>query len=258
MKELIEAGRRGVDLAPMVRMIRLENLAERRLGIELDPFFGAIEAGLEPQSKGERWKNALIAFAGIPGAMAPAQVTGATGGVFQNSVTADGQFNLNVPGSAKLEGVEFMVRASGWVKFPAGTYTATIIANLYGVAGSAAWTAASGNKMASSTSLSITMSGTTALVVPFLIEMDLEGDSMSGLLQGLQWALVDNVTNSTPLAVVANAPTGVSFQTGSTGGASSGQASVEPVLQFAAGVTLTNAQTGAIANLSLLAAYTDD
>lgn len=193
-------------------------------------------AGWNPTWKGIRWRNTVLAIGGKPGLLAPAQVTGAVGGVFNDANGS--QFNLLAPGSGRLEQIPFCIRASGWVKLPAGTYTATLVAALYGVAGSAAWVAGAGNKLAATTSISFTQAGTTAVVVPWLIEIDCEGDSTSGLLQGLMWDIVNNVKDSTNnLAVLTNAPTGVNFQT-------------EPPLQFAAGVTLTNAQAGAIVNMN--------
>lgn len=176
----------------------------------------------------------IIAVAGNPGNLTALQVTGATGGIFQD---AAGQHNLNMPGSGRLEQIPFTIKASGWVKLPAGTYTATLVAALYGVAGAAAWTAASGNQIALSGSESYTQAGTTAVIVPFYVDALCEGDSTSGKLQGSYRAIVNNVLTAATL--LANAPTSVNFQT-------------EPPLQFAAGVTLTNAQTGAVCNLGSL------
>ncbi|HEV1286523.1 MAG TPA: hypothetical protein VNU44_14475 [Bryobacteraceae bacterium] len=186
--------------------------------------------------KGIRWQNLVLAIGGKPGLLTPAQITGAVGGVFNDA--SGNQFNLLAPGSSRLEQIPFRVKASGWVKIPAGTFTATLVAALYGVAGAAAWTAASGNQIAASTSLSITQSGTTAVVIPFEIEVLCEGDSTSGILQGLMQDIVNNVKDSTNNgAVLTHNPTGVNFAT-------------EPPLQFAAGVTLTNAQTTAIVNMN--------
>lgn len=207
--------------------------------------------------RGVTFRNARMASGGKAGVTA-AQVTGAVGGTFLGS---DGlQFNLNAPGSGRLEGQQFIVRAAGWIKLPAGTYTATVVVNLYGVQGSAAWTAAAGNKLAASTSISYTQAGTTVLNVPYLIEVQCEGDSTSGQLQGLMKDIVGNVKDATNnWAILTNAPTGVNFNVGGAGAsAASGQTTTEPCLQFAAGVTLTNAQTGAICNLTDLGLFTGD
>ncbi len=176
---------------------------------------------------GIRWRNTILAVAGTPGNLQAQQITGAVGGVFQD---ASGQHNLLAPGSSRLEQVPFRVRASGWAKIPAGTFTATLVAALYGVAGPGAWTAASGNQIAASASQSYTQAGTTAVVVPFMVEAELEGDSTSGLLQGVYDAVVKNVF--TAITALTNAPTGVNFAN-------------EPPVQFAAGVTLANAGPGA-------------
>jgi hypothetical protein len=190
--------------------------------------------GKRPSFFGVKWRNVVIAVAGTPGNLVPTPVTGATGGIFQD---ASGQHNLLMLGSSKFEQVPFTVKASGWVTIPAGTFTATLVAALYGVAGSAAWTAAAGNQIALSGSQSFTQAGTTAVIVPFYIECLCEGDSTSGKLQGRYAAIVNNVLTAATL--MANAPTGVNFAT-------------EPPLQFAAGVTLTNAGTTAKCNLGSL------
>lgn len=184
---------------------------------------------------GVRWRNAILRVGGAPGNLVAANITGASGGQFADP--AGNQFNLLAPGSGVLEQVPFRVRAAGWVNIPAGTFTATLVAALYGVAGAAAWTAASGNKIAASTSLSITQAGTVAVVIPFEIDVLCEGDTTSGKLQGAMAALVNNI--STALVVLTNAPTSVNFQT-------------EPPLQFAVGVTLSNAQATAVSHLGTL------
>lgn len=187
--------------------------------------------GKQSKLLGIRWRNVVIAIAGQPGSLTPLAVTGSTGGIFQD---ASGQHNLNLPGSSRSEQLPFVVKASGWVKVPAGTFTATLVAALYGVAGSAAWTAASGNQIALSGSQSYTQAGTTAVVVPFSIEAYCEGDSTSQELQGRYQAIVNNTL--TAATKLANNPTTMNFAT-------------EPAAQFACGVTLTNAGTAATANL---------
>lgn len=177
----------------------------------------------------------ITRLAGTPGLITAAQVVGGTGGTFKDSTGA--QFNILAPGSGRLEQWPFIVKASGWLRLPAGTYTATVIAALYGVAGSAAWTAASGNKIAASTSLSVTQAGTVTALIPFTIEAKCEGDSTSGKLQGIMQDIVNNIKDSTNNgAILTNAPTGVNFQT-------------EPPLQFAVGLELTNAGATATGNL---------
>lgn len=177
----------------------------------------------------------ITRLAGVPGLGVAAQVVGATGGTFKDSSGA--QLNVLAPGSGRLEQWPFIVKASGWVRIPAGTYTATLIAALYAVAGSAAWTAASGNKIAASTSISFTQAGTAAVVVPFQIQVSCEGDSTSGKLQGIMSDIVNNVKDSTNNgAILTNAPTSVNFQT-------------EPPLQFACGLEMANAGATATGNL---------
>lgn len=190
---------------------------------------------------GIRWRNfPILAIGGAPGNLTPAQTKGATGGIFADPSGA--QFNLLAPGSSRLEQSPFRVRACGWVKIPAGTFTATLVAALYGVAGAAAWTAASGNQIALSGSQSYTQAGTTAVVVPFEVDCLCEGDSTSGILQGAYAAMVNNVLTASTL--LANKPTSVNFAT-------------EPPLQFAAGVTLTNAGATAVCNLGSFYLYAE-
>ena len=196
--------------------------------------------GKQSKLLGIRWRNfPIIAIAGQPGGLTATQVTGSTGGIFQDT---NGQHNVNLPGSGRYEQVPFIVKASGWVSIPAGTFTATLVAALYGVAGSAAWTAASGNQIALSGSQSYTQAGTTAVIVPFTIEANCEGDSTSEELQGRYQAIVNNTL--TAATKLANNPTTMNFAT-------------EPAAQFACGVTLTNAGTSAKANLGGLYIYAD-
>jgi hypothetical protein len=183
----------------------------------------------------------IIAIAGQPGNLIPAVLTGATGGVFQS--TLGGQLNLLLPGSLRLEQRKFTVRAAGFTTLPAGTFTATLVAALYAHANTGTnsadlWTAGSGNKIAASTSLSVTQAGTVAVTIPWEIEVGCEGDSVSGVLQGLMQDIVNNVKDSTNNgAVLTNGPTGVLFAN-------------EPPLQFAAGVALTNGGATATSNLN--------
>lgn len=208
-------------------------------------------AGWNPTRKGIRWRNTVVAVGGVPGLDTPAQVTGATGGIFAD--LSGNQFNIRAPGSGRLEQIVFKVRSAGWVKFPAGTYTATMVAALYGVQGGSAWTAAAGNQIAATASLSVTQAGTAAVTIPFMIECEMEGDSTSATMQGLFHGLQNNAL--TDYTVMTHVPTSIVFtQTGTPQG---GTVPSEPPLQFAAGVTLTNAQTGAIANLGSLVLTAD-
>lgn len=191
---------------------------------------------------GTRWMNMpVLAIGGNPGDLTAPPITGATGGTFLDP--SGNQFNLLAPGSGRLEQIAFTVKAAGWVKLPAGTYTATLVCSLYGVAqaagGATAWTAGSGNKLGGSTSQSYTQAGTTAVIVPWYVAMEMEGDSTSGLLQGLWRDIVNNVKDTTNNgAIMTNAPTGVNFAN-------------EPPLQFAAGVVLgSGAVAGSVSKLT--------
>jgi hypothetical protein len=200
--------------------------------------------GWNPTCKGIRWRNLVVAIGGDPGQGPALQITGALGGIFAD-VLGD-QFEVLAPGSGRLEQVVFKVRAAGWVKFPAGTYTATMVAALYGVAGPNEFTAAAGNAIASNGNLSVTLAGTLAVTIPWMIECEMQGDSTSGKLQGIFHGLQSNTL--TDYTVMTNPPTGVIFtQTGTPVG---GTVPSEPSLRFAAGVTLGgNAPAASVCNL---------
>jgi hypothetical protein len=153
-------------------------------------------------------------------------VTAAAGGVF-TALGTTAQLNLNAPGSNRLNGSAFVLRASGWSTLAAGTYTATVTVTLYGVANTLtsqaiAWTAASGNAIAASSAASVTQAGTVAVTVPWVIEAYLSGDGNSGLLQGILSRAVVNNAVTTNNTAITHAPTGVAFNS-------------EPPLQFACG-----------------------
>jgi hypothetical protein len=181
----------------------------------------------------------------IAQAPASASITGTTGGVFNVIAGEPGagiQNNLNAPGTARLNGQPFRVRLAGLVVLAAGTYTATVQPLLYSSTYSATspFTAATAAQaIYSAAAISVTQASASAKNVPFSVEAYIEGDSTSGLVVASILGLVNNgaVQGATAPVAGVNLPTSINFST-------------EPPLQFAAGVTLSNAGTGTVSSLS--------
>ena len=142
------------------------------------------------------------------------------------------QDNLNLPGSNRLNGQPFTIRAAGYLTLAAGTYTSgatPIQFALYG-ANTASFAAASGNLLFSAAVAAFTWSSATAKTVPWEVEAEFSGDSVSGLLVGKAQGLTSDpnglraVTNTGSYTVLSsNLPSSVNF-------------AAEPPLQFAVGV----------------------
>lgn len=160
---------------------------------------------------------------------------------------AGNQNNLNASGSNRLNGQPFIVRAAGYVTYPAGTYTAsTIQVALFG-SNTASFTAASGNQIASLTALTaVTYSAATAATVPWEIEVQLQGDAVSKILGGTQQGMEGTSANapSTFLAIA---------RTAAANALTTFNPANEPPVQFAAGVVVGGANpAGTTATLTSL------
>jgi hypothetical protein len=132
---------------------------------------------------------------------------------------------LTAPGGGVLEQKKFLVRGSGYCT-TAGAFTALV--GLY--AGIVAPTlAAPGTLIAVSTARAV---GTTT--APWWIEAELIFDSVSGKLQGVQSALVNNLYDAK--AALAAVVAGINGAVGSA----------EPAIYFALGITFNNANAGNI------------
>lgn len=148
------------------------------------------------------------------------------------------QCNLNVPGSNRLNGQPFRVRAAGYVSFAAGTYTSSVQTLLH-ASTTAGFTAAASSAIYSAAAVAVTISAATAKVIPWFVETIVSGDSTSGLLNIVNEANMNNGAQQiTAPAVGVNLPTAVNFAT-------------EPPLQFAASI-----QIGATSNTFPLSAVT--
>lgn len=139
------------------------------------------------------------------------------------------QDNLNIPGSNRLNGQPFTVRAAGYLTLAAGTYTsgATPIQFALHAANSASFAAASGNQLFSAALAAFTWSSATAKTVPWELEAEISGDNVSAILVGASQALTSD-PNGLRAAVArttlsANLPTSINF-------------AAEPPVQFAVSV----------------------
>lgn len=176
---------------------------------------------------------------------AAAQLTGATGGVF--SYTANGlQVVANLPGGSAAEQVPFVVKASGFIQFGAGTYTATVQPLLYASI-TPGFTAAAANAIFSAAAVGCTITAVAALVTPWEVEAHLIGDTTSGKVIGWTQAQIPAVSTGTAFSVATSSPTTI------TNGPTSVTFTASVPLQFAAGVTLAGTASAApVINLGSL------
>jgi hypothetical protein len=159
------------------------------------------------------------------------------------------QDNLNLPGSNKLNGQPFTVRAGGYITVAAGTVTtaATPIQVVIHGSNTAAFAAASGNALFSLTAVPVfTYSAATATSFPWEIELELQGDGTSKVVVGVGQGFEGTGPNSagTSVAVaraaIAQAP-------------SSFNPAAEPPMQFAVAISSAasnNLPVGSTASLT--------
>jgi hypothetical protein len=139
------------------------------------------------------------------------------------------QDNLNMPGSNKLNGQPFTVRAAGNVTLQAGTYTsaASPISFVLYAGNTASFAAAIGNGIFSSTAVAIfTQSSAVATTLEWEIEAQCQGDNTGAKLMGRGNALTmtpSGVQAFTAIGTLAVVPTSVVF-------------SAEPPVQFTVGI----------------------
>ena len=134
--------------------------------------------------------------------------------------TAGGNLILKAPGSNRLNGKVFTIRASGWAAGGAGTYTATITPILYGDSSLATVTT---KPLFTATAGTLAYTGTTGAGIQWTMGGTLEGDSTSGQLFGTVSSVVQGQLKG---ATVTVAPVSVPLNFNS-----------EPPIQFAIGVT---------------------
>lgn len=141
-------------------------------GIQFGNGTGAVIVGGVAVTNGTNSvKSGVVAVAAVA-----ANITASTGGTFVTT--------LNAPGAGALESVPFTVKASGFVTFPAGTYTASIQPLLY-ASSLAGYTASAAAAIYSAAAISITFASATLPVTkPYSIEAHLIGDSTGNYLTG--------------------------------------------------------------------------
>ena len=146
------------------------------------------------------------------------------------------QVNLNAPGSNKLNGQPFTVRAAGFITFAAGTVTtaATPIQIALYASNTASFAAASGNQIAALTAVpAFTYAAATAVSIPWEIEAELSGDNaskaMTGVFQGYEGLGPNGGTNvAVARTIITNPLTTANYAS-------------EPPVQFAVAVVSASA-----------------
>lgn len=175
----------------------------------------------------------------VTGAASTTAVNAGIFNVIAGEPGAGSQLALNAPGSNRLNGQPFRVRAAGYSSIAAGTFTTSIQTLLYGST-TAGFTAAAASAIYSVAAIAVTVSSASATVIPWCVEALISGDSTSGKVVGSITGLLNNGAQqgaTAPVAIV-NAPTSINFAT-------------EPPLQFAMGVSVgTTANTFPLTNVT--------
>lgn len=172
---------------------------------------------------------------------AAATISAAAGGVFSYT-TGGAQVSVNLPGASAMEQVPFVVKASGFITLPNGTYTATIQPLLY-ASTTPGFTASAANAIFSAAAVGCTMTATTSTTVPWEVEAHLIGSSTSATASGWNQAIIPAVSTGTTITLAVTSPTIITNTPAFT-------ASAAIPLQFAAGVTIAGT-AGAGATLAL-------
>jgi hypothetical protein len=181
----------------------------------------------------------------IAQAPAAAAITLAAFNVIAGEPGAGTQVNLNAPGSNKLNGQPFRVRAAGNIVLAAGTYTAagTPVQIFINAANTASFTAASGNQLFTSTSIAaFTFTSAVPGAIDWQVEGLLVGSNASGKVGGLVVGSMNDPNGaSTVTSNVASvtSPSSVNF-------------AAEPPLQFSISIrtAAANLLNSPVANLT--------
>lgn len=156
------------------------------------------------------------------------------------------QLNLNAPGSNRLNGQSFLVRASGFVTFPAGTYTSAatpLTISLY-ASNTASFAVASGNVIAALTAVPVfTYAAAVAVSMPWEVEAQVSGDSISKSLMGTFQGYEGLGPNGGTEVIVARAII--------TNPLTTFNAATEPPVQFAVGIVTAAANNLGATTVSL-------
>lgn len=163
----------------------------------------------------------------------------ATFNVIAGEPGAGTQVNLNAPGSNRLNGQPFRVRAAGSIALAAGTYTAaaTPVQIFINASNTASFTAASGNQLFTSTSIAaFTWTSAVAGAIDWAVEGLVMGDNQAGKVGGLVVGTMNDpngVATVTSNVASVTSPSSVNFAT-------------EPPLQFT--VSIRTAATNLLAS----------
>lgn len=145
------------------------------------------------------------------------------------------QTNLNAPGSNKLNGQPFTVRANGYTLYGAGTYTASTIQLLLCAANTASFAVATANAIVSMTAfVAISYTAATATAVPWEIEAEVTGDNVSARLSGVGQGYQGTSANVATTIAIARAII--------TNPITTANMATEPPVQFAVAVVSGGAQ----------------
>lgn len=162
---------------------------------------------------------------------APSRNFTAGAGLTPSSTNANGQ--LNVPGNNRLNAQWFEVVAAGNFEVGAGGACPSVTIGVYAQT-SAILTSPSYTLLA--TTGAITTQNLDGVFYPWVIQMQLEGDSGSGLLQGRFSSIVNNVNTSTQNIPLSSNLSGLNF-------------AAEPVFGLVVGVTFSVSEAGNSANM---------
>lgn len=162
----------------------------------------------------------------VTGAASTTAVNAGIFNVIAGEPGAGSQLLLSAPGTNRLNGQPFRVRAAGYLSVAAGTFTTSVQPLLY-ASTTAGFTAGASTAIYSAAAVAVTIAAAAATGIPWALEILMSGDSTSGKLVGSATGLMNNGAQqgaTAPVAIV-NVPTSVNFST-------------EPPLQFAVGVSL--------------------
>lgn len=205
--------------------------------IELVNSFGGVNGGANVTGTstvyGGTPNNNSSAFPQVGG-------TGTSFKGFTQPTNALNFFILPVPSEYILEGQQFAVRASGWVLVK-GT-TPTIQVEL-GSIGTSTLASASVTALATLPATAATL--TTSAFYPFALEARLQGDSNSGIVQGVANLLLNNVFTST---AAITSLSGIAF--GTANSASNPAATQGSVFNLVCGVVFGVSNAANLAQLS--------
>jgi len=163
---------------------------------------------------------------------------GTTAKIFAQPANLLAPFTLAVPSEFLLEGIQFNVKASGWV-FVNGT-TPTVQFNLY-----SGTSLTPGSDTAVSALPGTPATLTTNAFYPFAFTATFQGDSNSGILQGAAKLMLNNVLTA---EAAVTALTGIAF--GTAFNAANPAATQGPAVNLVAGITFGVSNAANLAQLN--------